>query len=61
MDVERLYQEYQEEVRKLVAINEKHDFSAAGDAEYDRQSNRVATAKYRLVLAQKRQQEETTR
>ncbi len=52
MDVERLYQEYQDELRKLVTINEKRDFSAEGESEYRIQYRTVEVAKRRVIAAQ---------
>jgi hypothetical protein len=54
MNIEKLYQEYQNELRKLVQINEKNDFSETGDAEFQKQRNRVDTAKYRLIFAEQK-------
>jgi hypothetical protein len=57
MDVERLYQTYKQELSKLVAINEKGDFSADGEAEYRIQYRIVEVAKRRLISAQNAQYE----
>jgi hypothetical protein len=54
MNVDQLYQEYQNELRKLVQINEKSDFSEQGEREFQRQRNRVDTAKYRLIFAERK-------
>jgi hypothetical protein len=55
MTTEQLSQKYQDELKKLVEINDKHDFSPEGDKEFHRQSNEVYWAKCDLVNAQARE------
>ena len=53
--VELLLDAYQEELDRLVRINEKNDFSASGDAEFEAQKGRVKDAKEAVIRAENRQ------
>ena len=47
--VEGMLELYQAELRQLVRINQKHDYSPAGQAEFDRQREQVAQVKRRII------------
>lgn len=51
-EIERLLQMYQEEMKRLVEINQKRDYSAAGDFEFYAQSEKVYWMKAALVRAE---------
>lgn len=53
-EVELARQKYEDELKKLVEVNEKHDWSLSGDAEFYRQRENVYWAKCALVSAQGR-------
>lgn len=55
MTAKEAYQKYEAEMRKLVAINEKRDWSPAGEMEFHRQREEVYWAKCALVSAQARE------
>ena len=55
MTIEELLKAYENELKKLVEINDRNDFSAAGDAEFLRQRETVKTAKEAIIRAQCRQ------
>jgi hypothetical protein len=52
---EELVQKYQDELKKLVEINEKNDWTPSGDMEFYRQREEVYWAKCALVNEQVRQ------
>lgn len=54
VDVEMLLDAYHEEVDKLIAINEKQDFTPAGDAEFEAQKALVKDAKEAVIRAENR-------
>lgn len=54
VDVQLLLDAYQDELDKLVKINEKQDFSASGDAEFEAQKARVKDAKEAVIRAENR-------
>lgn len=55
LTIEMLYSRYEYQMKKLVRINEKRDFTAKGDAEFQRQNCLVELAKIRLIAAQNAQ------
>jgi hypothetical protein len=54
MSIEQLLETYEYELTQLVRINEKNDFSPAGDAEFERQKERVKDAKEAIIRASQR-------
>lgn len=56
MDVEQLLETYRAEIRKLVELNEKGDFSPTGNEEFRRQRNVVWWVKEAVIMAEKKNQ-----
>ncbi len=55
-DIERLLQVYQDEMKRLIEINEKRDYSKQGDKEFHQQSENVFWAKNALVIAESKKE-----